>query len=202
MSDFSSKIIQGYQKFSKKYASGSSTLLDDLAKNGQTPAAMIVACSDSRVDPAILTQADPGDYFILRTVANIIPKYSAAGRLASTGAALEYGVCYLNVPELVIMGHSDCGGISALQNPDHLHQDQCISHWISASPLNPAPSAMTVDALARESLLSSYQNLLSYPWLQERVDNNTLRVHLWFYDLADVSLKSYCFERRVFMPLA
>ena len=104
------KIIQGYRAFRKKYATGHNSVMRHLA-NGQNPEIMVVACCDSRVDPALILQCDPGDLFIVRNVANIVPPYEADERHHGTSAALEFGICYLKVKHLIILGHSQCSGI-------------------------------------------------------------------------------------------
>ena len=107
-------IVQGYQQFRKKYLAKETNLLSTLAEHGQHPQVMIVACCDSRVDPAIVLQCDPGDLFVVRNVANVIPPYEKDSGHHGTSAALEFGVCQLQVKHLIILAHSHCGGIQAL----------------------------------------------------------------------------------------
>src|SRR3989338_10104985 len=91
------KILQGYQTFRKKYTLGDRSIMQSLAYHGQQPQIMIIACSDSRVDPAVILQCDPGDLFVVRNVANIIPPYEKDEKHHGTSAALEFGLCYLRV---------------------------------------------------------------------------------------------------------
>jgi carbonic anhydrase len=116
------KILKGYQSFREQYAHGDNSVMRYLASHGQNPEIMVVACCDSRVDPALILQCDPGDLFTIRNVANIIPPYEKDDLHHGTSAALEFGICYLHVEHLIIFGHSQCGGINALMNQGtHAH---------------------------------------------------------------------------------
>src|SRR3989337_2463781 len=98
------KLINGYQLFREKYVHGDTSIMQPLADHGQKPQTMVVACCDSRVDPALLLQCDPGDLFVVRNVANIVPPYEKDEIPHGTRAALEFGICYLNVTNLIILG--------------------------------------------------------------------------------------------------
>src|SRR5438105_3891479 len=108
------KILQGYQLFRKKYAVGDNSVMQYLSHYGQQPQVMVVACCDSRVDPAVIFQCDPGDLFVVRNVANIVPPYEKDKMHHGTSAALEFGICFLKIKHLVLLGHSQCGGIQVL----------------------------------------------------------------------------------------
>src|SRR3990167_3182742 len=123
------KILQGYLGFRDKYATGDNSVMQHLAYHGQQPDIMIVACCDARVDPALILQCEPGDLFIVRNVANIIPPYEADAGHHGTSAALEFGLCYLNIKHLIILGHSQCGGVTALLNSDNIKQNDFIPRW-------------------------------------------------------------------------
>src|ERR1700738_5159286 len=110
------QMLQGYQKFRKKYALGDKSIMEYLSHYGQQPGVMVVACCDSRVDPALILQCDPGDLFVVRNVANIVPPYEIDEAHHGTSAALEFGVRFLGVKHLILLGHSQCGGIHALIN--------------------------------------------------------------------------------------
>src|SRR5476651_63061 len=101
-----------------------------LSHHGQKPEVMVVACCDSRVDPALILQCDPGDLFVVRNVANIIPPYEKDEAHHGTSAALEFGVSFLKVEHLILLGHSQCGGIQALLSSD-TNQDDFITNWVS-----------------------------------------------------------------------
>jgi carbonic anhydrase len=175
-------ILKGYAGFREKYASGDNTVMQYLAHYGQQPQVMVVACCDSRVDPALLLQCDPGDLFVVRNVANIVPPYEKDEAHHGTSAALEFAVCYLNITDLVILGHSQCGGIHALHHSESLHQNDFITNWVSLIAHEHTQDE-SLDEYAKSALLQSYQHCLTFPWIQQRLEDNTLRIHLWFFDI-------------------
>lgn len=106
-------LIDGYQRFRANQTSPAREQWQQLAE-GQSPRAVIIACCDSRADPAIIFDADPGSIFVVRNVANLAPPFDSNGARDGVSAAIEYGVTQLDVPEIVVMGHEKCGGISAV----------------------------------------------------------------------------------------
>ncbi len=175
------KLLQGYSRFRKKYATGNKSVMRHLAARGQNPSVMVIACCDSRVDPSLILQCDPGDLFVVRNVANIVPPYEDDDKHHGTSAALEFGVCYLNVKHLIIFGHSQCGGIDALLHSDHLKQNDFISNWVSLIDIN--SKNKDPDEFAKNALSYSYENCLTFPWIKQRIDNKTLEIHRWFFDI-------------------
>ena len=123
-----SKMLEGYQTFREKYVHGDTSVMQQLSYYGQRPEAMVVACCDSRVDPAVILQCDPGDLFVVRNVANIVPPYEKDEMHHGTSAALEFGVCYLNVNHLILLGHSQCGGVQALLDETQVGINDFISN--------------------------------------------------------------------------
>ena len=104
-------LIEGYRSFRQQYLENNKSRYDQLVHQGQRPKMLVIACSDSRVDPAVLTQAEPGDLFVIRNVANLVPPYEAdTTYYHGTSAALEFGICGLGIRHIVICGHSQCGG--------------------------------------------------------------------------------------------
>ncbi|MGB6975905.1 MAG: carbonic anhydrase [Gammaproteobacteria bacterium] len=186
------KIIQGYRAFRKKYATVSNSIMHRLAHHGQKPKIMVIACCDSRVDPALILQCDPGDLFIVRNVANIVPPYEADGAHHGTSAALEFGICYLNIKDLIILGHSQCGGINALLNSEQLKQNDFITPWVSLIKTD-TTIIQDVNEFAKQALTHSYQNCLTFPWIKERLMNKKLFIHLWFFDIKEGEISAYSF---------
>src|SRR5271168_3131398 len=139
MNDSFIKMLEGYQSFRKKYAQGDNSVMQYLSNFGQKPQTMVVSCCDSRVDPALILQCDPGDLFVVRNVANIIPPYEKDEAHHGTSAALEFGICFLNVKHLILLGHSQCGGIQVLMEKDPENPNDFISNWVSLikSPSHP-----------------------------------------------------------------
>ena len=164
---------------------------------------MMVACCDSRVDPALMLQCDPGDLFVVRNVANIVPPCETDDSHHGTSAALEFGVCHLKVKHLIILGHSQCGGIQALLDKAKQQaptQDDFISNWVSI--INPDGFDIdNVDACAQKALTQSYDNCLTFPWLKEAVDQERLIIHLWFFDIKTGTIFSHSEKKNIYLPL-
>lgn len=194
------KIIHGYKAFREKYVQGKEGLLPTLSKQGQSPAFLVVACCDSRVDPALLLQCDPGDLFVVRNVANIIPPFENDGLHHGCSAALEYGVCYLNVRHIIILGHSQCGGIQAFMEQDTLPENDFLSAWVGQLRFDPA--GKNVDECSKHSVDQSYQHALTFPWVQSRVEAGTLQVHRWFFDIKTGEIYAKAGEDVSYKPLS
>jgi len=201
MSKSFEQIIQGYKKFREKYVLQDNVLLKRLAEHGQSPQILVVACCDSRVDPALLLQCEPGDLFIVRNVANIIPPYENNEAHHGTSAAIEFAVRHLGIQHLIILGHSQCGGIQASLNNDALKHDDFIGHWVNLIKIENTPSNCVNDC-AKSSLMNSYDNALSYPWIKQGLEQNKLKIHLWFFDIKDGLIHSYQHDQSTFVPLA
>jgi carbonic anhydrase len=192
------RLKRGYSAFRKQYADGNHSFMHSLSKEGQNPKVMVVACSDSRVDPALLLQCEPGDLFIVRNVANIIPPYEKDNRCHGTSAALEFGIRHLNVNHLIIMGHSQCGGIEALTKQENLGSD-FIQNWVAS--VSKAAKAGSIDCCAQAALHQSYEHALSFPWIKERVNTSKLQIHRWFFDIKTGMISCYLSESNTFVPL-
>jgi len=199
MSEQFKKYIQGYEAFRKKYATGDKSVMQHLAYHGQSPEIMVVSCCDSRVDPSLILQCEPGDLFIVRNVANIVPPCEPDQHYHGTSAALEFGICHLNIKDLIILGHSQCGGIKALCHHDRLDQSGFIARWVSLIS-NPGLEK-NVDDLAKQALLQSYQNSLSFPWIKTRVEQNQLAIHLWYFDIKEGDINIYSFKEKQYQRL-
>ncbi len=174
------KLIEGYRAFQNQ-ATYKQTL-QTLAKEGQHPNIMIISCCDARVEPAHVFDCEPGDLFCLRNVANIVPPYAKAGSHHATSAALEYAICHLNVAHLIIMGHSHCGGLKALMADERLEQDEFISDWMRMNELD-VTQFSDVDELAKVAVLNSVKHCHQFPWIKERLEQGSLMIHPWFFDL-------------------
>ncbi len=175
-------ILEGYHAFRKKYAMGDDSVMQRLADYGQQPEIMVIACCDARVDPALIFQCNPGDLFIVRNVANIVPPYEKDEGHHGTSAALEFGICYLHVKHLIILGHSQCGGIQALLNSTQLKQNDFITPWVSLIKTD-VNTTSDPDEFAKKALDASYENCLTFPWIREKVESGDLCLHRWFFDI-------------------
>lgn len=194
------KIMAGYHAFRNKYATGDDSIMSKLADRGQNPKIMIVGCSDSRVDPALILQSNPGELFIARNVANIVPPFKKDVSYRGTCAALEYGICSLEVKHLIILGHSQCGGIKALFDNDVAYKNDFVSNWVSLVSADIA-NVSSPDQLGKQALLCSYENCLTFPWIKERVEKQQLAIHLWFFDIKQGEIQAYSFADQSFQIL-
>lgn len=199
------KILNGYNDFKAKIKGDKKAFMQQLATEGQSPEVMVVACCDSRVDPSMILQCKPGDLFVARNVANIIPPYENDEFHHGTSAALEFGICYLQVKHLIIWGHSQCGGISALLNEENIkHQNDFIGNWIDIIKKNEdfcGDFSQEVDNMAKKALSLSYNNCLTFPWIKDRVDNNRLIIHRWFFNIKEARVYKYNTDVNDFEPL-
>lgn len=188
------KLIEGYRRFRKRYFDEETALFASLASQGQAPAVAVVACCDSRVDPAIIMDCEPGDLFTIRNVANLVPPYEPDDRSHGTSAALEFAVRVLNVGHIIVLGHAQCGGINALLEGDGsaAPQGEFITSWMriaeqarSSALSNPAYSSMDMRRRHCEqaAIQVSLANLMSFPWIKERIEQKKLRLHGWYFDI-------------------
>ncbi len=193
-----SKLLAGYKAFKDIYVSNNSEHLSQLEVVGQNPAAMVVACSDSRVDPALVLQADLGDLFVVRNVANIIPEYHKEA-YQGTAAALKFGIDILKIPHLIILGHSSCAGIASLiEQADD--QANAITRWVAQ--VGAARSQeQSADECAQKALHISRDHCMSYPWIVEKLKKNELTIHLWFFVLSKGTMLTYQQDKKSFEPL-
>jgi carbonic anhydrase len=200
MSNVFSKILYGYSEFRKKYAIGDNAVMRYLADSGQKPQIMIISCCDSRVDPALILQCNPGDLFVVRNVANIVPPYQKDEALHGTSAALEFGIGLLNIKQLILLGHSQCGGIDALLNSQKLSQDDFISKWVSSIKLSDNKTK-NPDEYAKLALTRSYENCMTFPWIKDKLETNELTIHRWFFDIKMGQIFTYSENYHVYQAL-
>ncbi len=194
------KVLQGYQLFREKYAHGDQSVMQYLSHYGQKPKIMVVACCDSRVDPGLILQCDPGDLFVVRNVANIVPPYEKDEAHHGTSAALEFGIRFLKVNHLILLGHSQCGGIQALLNHDDANNNDFINNWVSLIKTVDIAS-QDVDDCAKSALNLSYQNCLTFPWIKEKVQEEQLIIHSWFFDIKSGQIFTYSHKKNTYLPL-
>ncbi|MFM9913438.1 MAG: carbonic anhydrase [Methylophilaceae bacterium] len=205
-----SKLVEGFKRFQTDYFGHQQELFETL-KKGQNPSTMVIACSDSRVDPAIITDCDPGDMFVVRNVANMVPPYETGGGLHGVSTALEFGVCALGVKHIIVLGHSQCGGIKALMQgiPAGI-QAEFIGNWVNMAArakdkvLAEMPGAtpeVQLCACEEASILVSLENLRTFPWIKQRVEQGLLTMHGWYFDIQKCELVGYDSQRGCFASL-
>jgi len=189
------KLLKGYAYFNEHKNDADMQALSQ----GQEPKTMIIACSDSRVDPAILLHSELGEIFMVRNVANIVPPYQNDQHCHGTSTALEYAVRHLKVKHIIIMGHSQCGGINAMKHG--CEGSDFIESWVNAvKPSGNLPDS--VDECAKAILHQSHQNCLTFPWIKSGVDDRTLVIHRWFFDLSEGIITWYNQKEDAFVPLS
>lgn len=189
-------LLNGFQRFYQEYFIDKPEVYEDLVKNGQSPKTLVIACSDSRVDPSILMNTKPGDIFVIRNVANLVPPYeSEIGSCHGTSAAIEYAVNHLEVENIVILGHSDCGGIKALVG-ERKQDETFIKTWLSIADeaKNAAVKAghhhdKACELCEKESIRISIANLMTFPFVRKRVEAGKLDLHGWYFNLKSGSLE-------------
>lgn len=192
------KLIAGYQRFREGYYQDNKEQLLKLAKEGQSPKIALISCSDSRVDPSVILDCEPGDLFVIRNVANLIPPCEDCNSLHGTSAALEFAVTELEVESIIVLGHTQCGGIKSLMDtPASNASETFIGKWMQqlAGVRNEILNDITVitkedryNCCERKGIQHSLENLMTFPWLKERVENGTLKLHGWRYDLSSSEL--------------
>lgn len=206
------RLIEGAHKFRTDEFGNYRKLFHRLSQDGQNPHTLFITCSDSRVLAELITQSKPGDLFVVKNIGNIVPPASVMGDTNSTAAAIEFAVDTLRVDDIVICGHSQCGAISALLGrPPVSDSSPHLRDWLKlASPvldtleknyqhLHDHDARWT--AAAQENVLFGLDNLHSYPCVQERLADSSLRLHGWFFKIATAELFAFDPETRQFAPL-
>jgi carbonic anhydrase len=205
------KLTTGFLEFQRDTFFPKRAFFEQLAQK-QRPKIMMVACSDSRVDPAILTNAEPGDIFMVRNVANLVPPFAHDESKHGTSAALEFAVTSLEVDHIIIFGHVGCGGIKALltADPATAPDRTFIHNWLNIADEarrrtlikgRHQPLDTQLRLLEQEAIKTSLANLLTFPWIDERVRAGTLKVHGWHFDIHDGNTYVYVPNDDRFQPL-
>jgi carbonic anhydrase len=180
------RLLEGYRRFRTETWPAERARYEALAKWGQQPETLIVACSDSRVDPQTVFGAVPGEMFVVRNVAALVPTYQPDAGYHGTSAALEFGVRVLKVSRIVILGHAQCGGVRAMVEGAPLEARDFVQPWVEmARPaLNGIPTTGDVMGQAEAAVVRlSLNNLLTFPWIRDAVADGSLEVHGFRFDI-------------------
>jgi carbonic anhydrase len=173
-------------------------LLAQLAQEGQRPQALFIACADSRVTPTELLGANPGDLFMLRNIANIVPPYIQTE--IGIASVLEFALHELKVPHIIICGHTDCGGIRGLDKYIDMSQQPALSRWLDlARPaqrdvdfqMRELSSAARHQAIVERNVVLQLSHLQSYPYVRQAIAAKQLALHGWVYDLQQQHIRFY-----------
>lgn len=191
-------LIEGYRRYRSSWSEAERDLYRQLVEHGQSPKVMVIACCDSRVDPSIILDAKPGSLFMTRNIANLVPPFETGGNYHGTSAALEYAVRALEVEHIIVLGHAHCGGIRALHESTAGGSD-FIKQWMDivkeardhvrthCSHEKPATQRRMLE---QEAIRVSLRNLMTFPWIAERVKTGALTLHGWHYGLAEGELSA------------
>jgi len=190
------KLQAGYERFRQGYLKENRDRLRAMAEV-QQPACIMITCCDARLDPGLIFDTEPGELFVIRNVANLVPPCEEQGACHGTSAALEFAVTVLEVPDIVVLGHSRCGGIRALiAGQEKMRPASFIDRWMSiAAPVRKLAGPGDIDDEAvmhrceKAAVGHSLGNLMTYPWIADRVRAGALSLHGMHYDLYSGSLE-------------
>lgn len=212
MSSFPETLADRYRRFRYRHFVPHADQYEELATYGQNPSVMIISCCDSRVDPETIFSAMPGELFVVRNVANLVPPYETGGKFHGVSAAIEFAVLNLRVKHLVVMGHSGCGGVKAALDQSAAIQTeaQFISRWMSmlddarlkvlaAHQMKSHAERQTI--LEKEGIKQSIKNLRTFPFIAEQETKGRLNLHGSYFDIAGGTLSILNHSRGEFYPL-
>lgn len=201
------KLIQGIHEFQLEDFRPLQGLFESLA-HGQSPETLFITCSDSRIDPNLLTKSQPGELFILRNAGNIIPPHS--GQAGGEAATVEFAVAGLGVKDIIICGHSHCGAIKGLLDPAQLETLPAVSQWLAHAEATKRiiednyadlTGQERIDAAIEENVLVQLENLRTLPSVKSRLVKGDLRLHGWVYEIETGDVFAYDRVDGQFVPL-
>ena len=201
------QIVEGFLHFHHEVFPQQKDLFKKLA-TAQRPRAMFIACADSRIVPELITQSAPGDLFVTRNVGNVVPPYGEMNGGVST--AIEYANLALGVQHIIVCGHSDCGAMRAVLNPQSLGKMPTVKAWLRHAEVaksmvqdhcNCTTEADSMHVLTEENVIAQLQHLRTHPSVASRIANGQLFIHGWIYNIETSQIKAYDAEQGLFLPL-
>ncbi len=200
-------IIEGFLKFQREAFPERVKLFKDLA-NQQNPRALFISCSDSRLVPELVTQREPGDLFVIGNAGNIVPPYGPEP--GGVSASVEYAVAALQVSDIVICGHSDCGAMTAIATCKCLDHMPAVASWLryadSARVVNEArqhhDQPAKVASMVRENVIAQLANIQTHPSVRLALEEGRITLHGWIYDIASGLIEAFDGSRGAFVSLA
>lgn len=201
------KLISGIRQFQSNYVLSNQDLMKQLSK-GQHPRVLFIACSDSRVDPAIITQAEMGDLFVIRNAGNIIPPYEATN--GGEGATIEYAIEALDIRQVIVCGHTQCGAMKGLLQLGQLEDTMPLVYtWLRHTEAtrklvqdnySHLEKKEMLDVLVAENVLTQIENLRTYPVVRSKLYQGNLSIHAWIYNIEVGEVLAYDAELHAFAP--
>jgi len=201
------QLVQGIQKFQQEVFPQKRELFRRLAL-GQHPSTLFITCADSRVSPTLFTQSEPGEIFTIRNAGNIVPAYRLPAGGVTSG--IEFAVAVLDVKEIVICGHTDCGAMKGLLHPERFAHVPAVADWLTQveatrrlvlDNYEGLDEAAMLDAMIRENILVQLQNLQTHPSVLSRLAAGTLKLYGWIYDIGQGNVESFDAAKQSFVRL-
>ncbi|HEX5841748.1 MAG TPA: carbonic anhydrase [Pseudomonas sp.] len=197
------RIVEGFQRFRQEVFPQQQALFKKLAHQ-QTPRAMFITCADSRIVPELITQSDPGDLFVTRNVGNVVPPYGQM--MGGVSTAIEYAVMALGVQHIIICGHSDCGAMKAVLDPQTLERMPTVKAWLRHAEVAKTVVAEncgcadhnTLGILTEENVVAQLNHLCTHPSVAAKLASAQLFIHGWVYDIETSEIKAYDAEKGEF----
>jgi carbonic anhydrase len=197
MTAFPEHLIEGYRTFTSQRLPTEQTRYRELSERGQSPAVMVIGCCDSRVSPEVIFDAGPGELFVVRNVANLVPVFQPDGGAHGVSAALEYAVQVLRVKHVVVLGHAQCGGIRAfIDDIDPLSPGDFIGKWMQMF-IKPGEQVSQREHESRQdfttriekaAVFRSLENLMTFPFVRTKVERGEMSLHGAYFGVAEGSL--------------
>ena len=202
------KLVDGIHQFQQSVFASQQALFRRL-ESGQQPLALFITCSDSRIDPSLLTQTQPGELFIMRNAANIVPPYRAIH--GGEAATVEYAVSVLNVQDIIVCGHSHCGAMNGMLYPELLCETPAVRRWLEHAEATArimrenyqhlTEAAARLTATVEENVLVQLENLRTHPSVAAASSRGDLKLHGWVYKFETGQVFTYEPERHEFVAL-
>ncbi len=198
----------GVVKFQKEVFPKKKALFEVLSE-GQSPEALFITCSDSRIETAMITQTEPGDIFVVRNAGNIVPPYES--NVGGVTASIEYAVEVLSVGHIVVCGHSDCGAMKGVQDPSAVSHLPHVAQWLSFSAeavarVDRKHPELTGDArtkrVTKENVVLQLENLARHPAVSRRLEEGSIKIHGWVYDIKSGNIYIFDDAKNDFVPIA
>src|SRR3954465_6809764 len=197
MKVFPPRLLEGYRAFTNQRLPTEQSRYRELSERGQSPEVMVIGCCDSRVAPGVIFDVGPGELFVLRNIANLVPVYQPDANAHGVSAALEYAVSVLRVPHIVVLGHAQCGGIRAfIDKIEPLTPGDFIGRWMSmfikpgevVEQRDHETMAEFTTRIEKAAVFRSLENLMTFPFVRDRVERGEMQLHGAYFGVAEGSL--------------